>query len=83
MPGFPVLHHIPEFAQTHVHQVSDALQPSHPLSCPSPLALYLSQDQGLSLDMCICQKTNLDTFSLITRKEYWTYKFLLFTLWKH
>ena len=42
-PGFPVLHHLPEFAQTHVHWVSDAIQPSHPLSSPSPLALNLSQ----------------------------------------
>ena len=35
-PGFPVLHHLPEFAQTHVHWVGDAIQPSHPLSSPSP-----------------------------------------------
>ena len=41
-PGFPVLHHLPEFAQTHVHWVSDAIQPSHPLSPPSPPALNLS-----------------------------------------
>ena len=34
-PGFPVLHYLPEFAQTHVHGVSDAIQPSHPLSSPS------------------------------------------------
>ena len=36
MPGFPVQHQIPEFTQTHVHRVSDAIQPSHPLSSPSP-----------------------------------------------
>ena len=47
MPGFPVLHYLPEFAQTHVHWVSDAIQPSHPQSPPSPLALNLSQHQGL------------------------------------
>ena len=35
-PGFPVLHHLLEFAQTHVHRVSDAIQPSHPLLSPSP-----------------------------------------------
>ena len=35
-PGFPVHHQLPEFAQTHVHRVSDAIQPSHPLSSPSP-----------------------------------------------
>ena len=46
-PGFPVLHHLLEFAQTHVHRVSDAIQPSHPLSSPSPLAFNLSQHQGL------------------------------------
>ena len=47
MPGFPVLHQLPELAQAHVHWVSDALQPSHPLSSPSPAALDLSQHQGL------------------------------------
>ena len=47
MPGFPELHCLPEFAQTHVHQVSDAIQPSYPLSSPSPPALNLSQHQSL------------------------------------
>ena len=47
MPGFPVHHQLPEFTQTHVHQVSDAIQPCHPLSSPSPPALNLSQHQGL------------------------------------
>ena len=47
MPGFPVLHYFPVFAQTHVHRVSDAIQPSHPLSFPSPPAFNLSQHQGL------------------------------------
>ena len=47
MPGFPVLHHLLEFAQTHVHWVSDAIQPFNPLLPPSPLALNLSQHQGL------------------------------------
>src|SRR5574340_778032 len=37
-PGLPVHHQLPEFTETHVHQVSDAIQPSHPLSSPSPLA---------------------------------------------
>ena len=46
-PGFLVLHHLPELAQNHVHWVSDAIQPSHPLLPPSPLALNLSQHQGL------------------------------------
>ena len=38
-PGFPVLHYLPDFAQTHVHWIDDTIQPSHPLSSPSPLAL--------------------------------------------
>ena len=47
MPGFPVLHHLPEFAQTHVHWVSDAIQPCYPLLLPSPPALSLSEHHGL------------------------------------
>ena len=47
MPGLPVHHQLPESTQTHVHRVSDAIQPSHPLSSPSPPALNLSQYQSL------------------------------------
>ena len=47
MPGFPVHHQLPELAQTHVHQVGEAIQPSHPLSTHSPPAFNLSQHQGL------------------------------------
>ena len=47
-PGFPVLHHFLELAKTHVHQVSDAIEPPHPLSSPSPLALNLSKHQVFS-----------------------------------
>ena len=46
-PGFSVLHHLLGFAQTHVHWVCDAIQPSHPLSPPSPFAINLSQHQYL------------------------------------
>ena len=46
-PGIPVHHQLPEFTQTHVHWVGDAIQPSHPLSSPSPPALNLSQHRGL------------------------------------
>ena len=46
-PGFPVLHYLPEFAQTHIHGIGDAIQPSHPLPPPSPPAFNLSQHQGL------------------------------------
>ena len=47
MPGLPVHHQLLEFTQTHVHRVGDAVQPSHPLSSPSPPAFNLSQHQGL------------------------------------
>ena len=46
-PGLPVHHQLPEFTQTHVHQVGDGIQPSHPLSSPSPPAPNPSQHQGL------------------------------------
>ena len=49
-PGLPVKHQLPEFTQTHVHRVGDAIQPSHPLLSPSPPALSLSQHQ--SVPMC-------------------------------
>ena len=47
MPGLPVLHQLLELAQTHVHQVGDAIQQSHPLLSPSPSAFNLFQYQGL------------------------------------
>ena len=46
-PGLPVHHQLPEFTQTHGHRVSNAIQPSHPLSSPSPLAPNPSQHQSL------------------------------------
>ena len=46
-PGLPVHHQLAEFTQTHVHRVSDIIQPSHPLSSPSPPALNIFQHQGL------------------------------------
>ena len=46
-PGFPVHHQLLEPAQTHVHRVGDAIQPSHPLSSPSPPTFNLSQHPGL------------------------------------
>ena len=47
MPGLPVHHQLPEFTQTHVHRVNDAIQPSHPLSSPSPPAPNPSQHHSL------------------------------------
>ena len=46
-PGFPVLHHLLELAQTHIHRVSDAIQPSFPLLSSSPSVFNLPQHQGL------------------------------------
>ena len=47
MPGLPVHHQLLEFTQTHVHRVSDTIQPSHPLPSPSPPAFNLSQHKGV------------------------------------
>ena len=49
MPGFPVHNQLPELTQIHVRRVSDAIQPSHPLPCPSPLAFNLSQHQSFQM----------------------------------
>ena len=51
--GFPVHHQLPEPAQTHVHRVGDAIQPSYPLSSPSPPAFNLSQHQGFSSESAL------------------------------
>ena len=49
MPGLPAHHHLPDFTQTHVHRVGDAIQPSHPLSSPSPPAPNPSQHQSFPM----------------------------------
>ena len=54
-PGLPVHHQFPEFTQTHVHRVNDAIQPSHPLSSPSPPAPNAPQHQGLSFYYSLIQ----------------------------
>ena len=64
-PGLPVHHHLPEFTQTHVHQVGDAFQPSHPLSSPSPPAPNPSQHQSFF------QWVN----SLHEVAKYWSFSF--------
>ena len=56
MPGLPVHHQLPESAQTHVHRVTDAIQPSHPLSSPSPPAPNPSQHQGFFQKSTFCMK---------------------------
>ena len=59
MPGFPVFHCLLEFAQTQVHWVGDAIQPSHPLLTPSPPALNLSQHQYLSQWIVSCFENSI------------------------
>ena len=65
MPDFPVLHYLPEFAQTRVHWVGDAIQPSHPLSPASPPALSLSQIRVFSNESALC----------IRWSKYWSFRF--------
>ena len=64
-PGSPVLQQLPEFAQTHIHWVPDAIQPSHPLSPPSPRVLKLSQHQGLFSESA----------AHIRGPKYWSFSF--------
>ena len=64
-PGFPVHHQLLELAQTHVHRVGDAVQPSHPLSSPSPPAFSLSQHQVFSNESVLC----------IRWPNYWSFSF--------
>ena len=65
MPGFPVLHHLSDFAHTHVPWVSDAIQPSHPLLSPFPPDFSLSQHQGLF--QCVSSRFRWP--------KYWSFSF--------
>ena len=64
-PGLPVHHQLPEFTQTHVHQVSDAIQPLHPLSFPSPPAPNPSKHQSLSNESTLHMRW----------PKYWSFSF--------
>ena len=78
-PGLPVHHQLPESTQTHVHWVSDAIQPSHPLSSPSPLALNLSQHQDLFKWVSSShQEAKVLEFQLQHQSFQWTPKIDLF-----
>ena len=75
MAGFPVLHHHPEFVQTHVHWVSDAIWPSHPLSSPSPPAPNLSQLQGcLQWVSCLHWVAKVLVFKLQYQSFQWVFR---------
>ena len=63
--GFPVLHHLPELAQTHIHQVGDAIQPSHPLSSPSPPAFNFLSIRVFFSELTLC----------IRWPKYWSFNF--------
>ena len=64
-PGLLVHHQLPEFTQTHIHRVGDAIQPSHPLSSPSPPALNPSQHQGLYNELTLRMRW----------PKYWSFSF--------
>ena len=72
-PGLPVHHQLLEFTQTHVCWVSDAIQPSHPLSSPSPPAFNLSQNQGLfKWVSSLHQVAKVSEFQLQHQSFQWT-----------
>ena len=72
-PGFPVYYQLPELTQTHVHRVSDATQPPHPLSSPSPPAFNLSQHQGLFQGVSSShQAAQVSEFQLQHQSFQWT-----------
>ena len=73
MPGFHVLHHLLEFALTHVHWVGDAIQPSHPLSSPSPPALNFPSIRVFSNESAVCIRWSKNwslSFSISPSNEY-------------
>ena len=69
MPDFHVHYQLPEFTQTHVHRVGDSIQPSHPLSSPSPPTFNLSQHQSLCLSV-LCELVLCLRWS-----KYWNFSF--------
>ena len=79
--GFPVHHQLPELAQTHVHRVSDAIQPSHPLSSPSLPAFYLAQHQGLfKWVSSLHQVAKVLEFQLQHQSSQWIFRLISFRM---
>ena len=72
-PGLPVYHQLLEFTQTHVHWVGDAIQPSHPLSSPSPPASNPSQQQSLFHETTLC----------VRWLKYWSFSFSIIPSEEH
>ena len=79
MPGLPVHHQLLELAQTHIHRVSDAIQPSHPLSSPSPPAFNFSQHQGLF--QWVSSLQNFFIKSLFKSSSNYWYSCILICFW--
>ena len=74
MPGLPVPHHLPEFAQVQVHCIGDTIQPSHPLMPSSPSAFNLSQHQGLfQWLVCLHQMTKILELHLQHQSFQWIF----------
>ena len=88
-PGLPVHQQLPEFTQTHVHRVTDAIQPSHPLSSPSPPAPNPSQHQSLfqwvnsSHEVAKVLELQLYHFTYLLKKEKWILPLTLLSLEGH
>ena len=74
MPGLPVYHQLPEFTQTHVLWVSDAIQPSHPLLSPSLPTLSLSQHQGIFKWVSLHQVAKVLDFQLQHQSFQWIFR---------
>ena len=81
MPGFPVHQQLSELTQTHFYQVSDAIQPSHPLSSPSPSVFNLSQHQGLLQWVSFShQVASVLEFQLEHQSFQWIFKLISFRM---
>ena len=81
MPGFSVLHYLLEFAQIHVHWVSDAIQPFHLLSPPAPPAFNLSQHQGLFQLVCsLHQVAKVLELQLQHQSFQWIFRLISFRM---
>ena len=80
-PGLPVHHQLPEFTQTHVHRVGDTIQPSHPLSSPSPPAPNPSKHQGLLQWVnSSCEVAKVLKFQLQCQTFQWTPRMISFRM---
>ena len=81
-PGFPVHHHLPELAHIHFYWVGDAIQPSHPLSSPSPPTFSLSQHQGFfQLVSSSCQLAKILELQLQHQSFPWIFRTDFFEDW--